>query len=542
MVAAVSATGQLLVRGLSSSSGVSQITGTSGNTLYGPISCIEILGNTNALSNASMRKALGKYNIVQPIASLLTTPPGTTTAAVFSDINAQAALVSNTYSTVGQYFMEEDFYQNTGVTGFNNHALFALMTLYPEWWLSSTWPAITNVNGDPNMWVTLSTSDCPRYTISSVGSITGPGSVDFNEACAWLEWQQTVNGNCHALNASDPALVANPYMGFMMHDNQFQVPYYGGKWLAPSGDTTTYPGNDIPATNAPVMTPLAQGHQRMVNKGKALAPNIKQMGNCDHYNHGATVAHGGAAFYDPAVQGLYDIVYCEGPFNSFAENGGGCSTFYSTSNVSTLVQAMLDYEILCDRTKRGNCVAIFGEGPGYNATTFQAIPWPTLQSSFAAADWQAWRYMHVFAMLMNNADFGGTAWGAGFNLATVSGEVAYADEFDAGNTRGVNWWGPRLTARNMVPWSLYPAAGGRTYGLWRGDYTNAVGILNPKGNGPQTFQPGFAGHFLPTTTRAFGNATTGWAMGDPAYNSGLAFTATTNITLQDRDAIVLLRS
>ena len=117
MVAAVSATGQLLVRGLSSSSGVSQITGTSSNTLYGPISCIEILGNTNALSNASMRKALGKYNIVQPIASLLTTPPGTTTAAVFSDINAQAALVGNTYSTVGQYFMEEDFYQNTGVTG-----------------------------------------------------------------------------------------------------------------------------------------------------------------------------------------------------------------------------------------------------------------------------------------------------------------------------------------------------------------------------------------------------------------------------------------
>ena len=71
------------------------------------------------------------------------------------------------------------------------------MTLYPEWWLSSTWPAITNVNGDQirriYMWVTLSTSDCPRYTISSVGSITGPGSVDFNEACAWLEWQQTVN-------------------------------------------------------------------------------------------------------------------------------------------------------------------------------------------------------------------------------------------------------------------------------------------------------------------------------------------------------------
>jgi len=70
-----------------------------------------------------------------------------------------------------------------------------------------------------------------------------------------------------------------------------------------------------------------------------------------------------------------------------------------------------------------------------------------------------------------------------------------------------------------------------TYGIWRADYGNFSWLINPKGNGTQTINMPYSGHFL---------ATLGY--GDATVNTGAAFTTATQFTFSDRDAICVRNS
>jgi Hypothetical glycosyl hydrolase family 15 len=117
-------------------------------------------------------------------------------------------------------------------------------------------------------------------------------------------------------------------------------------------------------------------------------------------------------------------------------------------------------------------------------------------------DYQAFRYGFA-SCLMNDGYYSFTSNSVGYY------GVVWFDEYNAKLGAAT---GPPPTA----PWQN---------GVWRRDFTNGIALVNPKGNGPQTV----------TLEKPFVKIK---GTQDPAVNNGQTVT---QVTLQDRDGIILLR-
>ena len=138
-------------------------------------------------------------------------------------------------------------------------------------------------------------------------------------------------------------------------------------------------------------------------------------------------------------------------------------------------------------------------------TIMQAVSAPKLvlfNQWGSPTDYQSFRYGFA-SCLMNDGYYGFTS------SATRYHGVVWFDEYNAK-------LGAAVGAPPTSAWQK---------GVWRRDFTNGIALVNPKGNGPQTVTLG--GTFV----KIKGSQ-------DPAVNNGQT---ATQVTLQDRDGLILLR-
>jgi Hypothetical glycosyl hydrolase family 15 len=117
-------------------------------------------------------------------------------------------------------------------------------------------------------------------------------------------------------------------------------------------------------------------------------------------------------------------------------------------------------------------------------------------------DYQSMRY-GLASCLMNDGYYSFTSLSGGYS------GVVWFDEYNA----------------NLGDSTGAPPTGAWQKGVWRRDFTNGIALVNPKGNGPQTV----------TLETPFVKLS---GTQDPAVNNGATVT---QVTLQDRDGIILLR-
>jgi hypothetical protein len=413
-------------------------------------------------------------------------------------VKAQATAAGNYCKTL-VYQIDNEWWPSTSAVGFFDYAMLAALNLSPYWWLVSNYPGTTQVasqDGLPKV-ATNTTSASPVVNVASMGSIVGPGNVNCPQMLAWLFYQEYVLGNSKALNSSNPVYPANPYLDGVLQDNQETSPSVSGCWL---NTAVNYVCN-FSTQNPSVMPAQATGFSQRVAKMRSLYSTTPggtpflNGGNCGGFPFGS------AAVYPAAVHGLYDIAMAENPFGLFEYYGGSVYT--------TMLAAFVAYEVLLNQAPGNYCV-ILTESPSSVGTT-QTPFTSSLQSAWLASDWQAIRYQLGNAMLMR------WSWWIG----PAAGQVWQFDEVLGGTTYNkLNWAGQPVGARSLTPWLAQGP-----YGLYLANFDNCVWIINPKGNGAQTFNMPFSGHFL--ATLGYGGS----------YNNGAAFTASTRMTLQDRDAV-----
>lgn len=521
----VTATAQDTAGNISAASATTSFTTASSSTIAPfPVAFSDALGNvTPEYPSSAWQNIVCRFGLIQ-ISGIpnLGSAMGISPASLMATLKSKAAAAGSAYCKIIQYMMEQDFWTSSSVPGFFDYCMLAALNANAGWWLTSSYPSLTKVTGDTNHSVTQMTSFCPTYNMATVGTITGPGVVNLPQFFAWKEYQQFVAGNTGKLNSSDPQdtldNTPNPNVDGFEHDNRFMIPRSSGNW---ANNATTYIGFS-PSSMAPIIHPLHVGDAAMVNMFKSLMPSVLQMGNCDHFNYAGSA--GTSAVYDAAEIGLWDYVMAEHLLN----NAGYQKN--TAANWNAFNTAMINFEQLA-KPGSGYVIAEL-TGNGSN-DSWQS----TLQSSFTAYptannDWQVGRFNYCYAALMHDPTGSGANWMPGIRNPNSS-SIKWFDEYDKGGTQ-LNWMGQPNSARSLTPW--LPAGSGSNgvggtygpYGVLKRDYANGGIILNPFGNGPQTFNMPYSGHFLVTTTNH----------GDPHYNTGAAFTAGTSITLQDRDAIV----
>jgi Chitobiase/beta-hexosaminidase C-terminal domain len=462
-------------------------------------------GNQNAFGSQAFLTGAAKYNqivlgwylgIEQGI---LANYPGMTMPNVLKTLKTNAAVAGNPSCKTLLYQIENEWFQTTGDSGFNDHARLNVLNANAYWWLSSNYPGTTHVTSQDGLpkGATNITNTTPSYNITAVGSLTGPGNVNLMQFLAWLEVQQMVLGLSSSANSSDPATTPNPYLDGIMHDNQEQSPYVSGCWLT---TPTVYTG--VAGTNnAALNTPCAAGYAQLIAAQRALQPNLLQLGNCDNFNYGLS------AVYPSAVQGLYDAPMLENPFGLFEQFAG--------SNFNNLLTTFVNFEVLLN-VKTGNYVVGLINGPSASGST--VTYWTAAQSTFAASDWQAWRYQAAIFTMMR--------WRVSIRNPLPT-PVYWFDELDGAGALGVNWMGAPSGARNLTKIVGSPG----TYGLFQADFANGSVIINPKNNGIQTINMPYSGSYLGYN-----------GFGDKLVNTGASFTTANSHTFQDRDAIFISRA
>lgn len=105
-----------------------------------------------------------------------------------------------------------------------------------------------------------------------------------------------------------------------------------------------------------------------------------------------------------------------------------------------------------------------------------------------------------------------------FSASSDYTTVLWYDEFDLAGTADTGWLGAPTDGPQLSEWSN---------GVYRRRFANGMVLVNPKGNGQKTVTVGAGYHRINGTQ-------------DPTTNNGQAVTST--VTLQDRDALILVKS
>lgn len=453
-------------------------------------------------TNTAYLQGLAKYNFVEGVynmAQQVAIPAATNMAS----IKSFAAAAGNPWCKILQYNIINEWWPSTGSAGFFNNALLALLNATPLWWLTSTWPTLTQVTSqdNDNRKATNISDTTQVVNVATVGSVTGPGNVNYVQANVWLWLQQYVLGKAHALNASDPSVPANPNVDGMAIDNQeIGCPYVSGNWLNTSTFYSCSAGQLVPA----VQGPTQHGYQQAIDMVRSVYPTVPDgsefliLGNVDGYGLGA------GAPYKTSIQGKYDLPMAEDPFGRYEQNQG--------ATYSTMLASLAGMEV-CLRPGLNHFMVGLMESMAFNGNV-GPINFPTNQSSWTAAHWQAARYQFANLTMLR--------WVAMFSNPVSPTNIWFFDELLGGSPNVFQWLGQPIGARNLTPLAD---------GTYQADFTNGSLRVNPKGNPVKTFNMPYSGHFL--ATAGFGDAT---------YNTGAAFTTATTRTLQTRDAIFFKKS
>jgi hypothetical protein len=406
-----------------------------------------------------------------------------------------------------------------GNTGYVN---LAALTAHPDWWLATvgapSGPAgpgpnsNTIFNGGTNpQYCTLLSDACTAYDFATVGSVTGPGMVNFAQWWAWVAYMHycvgtgdtsSISGGASkpVLDSSDPATGPNVSRNCnFFWDNRLYANSNGGNW---ENNSTYYTQNDLTAGAS-----MANAYKQGLVTFRSYAGNSprapKHMINSTHYVH---------AFYPAAIQNLAEYPMMEwwaGYWEPFD---------YTTFSAMLAMFA----EFASNMTAPGGNWGTFFEGPGNKiggtggapgaAGTFGAV-WSVTQPSWTAADWQAWRWQAASVTM---------GLGIAMTRFVQGSGTSWFDELDAG-VGDYNWLG----AQTVAP---YAWSGSGVNAVWRADYTGgSVLVLPREATAAQTFNLPYSGNFCTHTANH----------SDANYCKGTAFTTANQFTMQPRDGLFI---
>ncbi|MGA3129881.1 MAG: Ig-like domain-containing protein [Terracidiphilus sp.] len=454
----------------------------------------------------------------------------------------------------------------------NIYAHFTSLISKNNWWLYNK--GTTQANGLPGPEVISSGSGTNNST-TWVWNITHNVQPDSTFGYPYVAagnyvYHEFINGNMSAFPDASGAYqkpsqaIQNSSADFdgIFLDNCWYGPLQSGDWLrngAPdSSETTTNPG-DIFITNPSVIASYQQSNAEFAQTLHSLssAAGSTKMAICNNGNFveasylgstpGSPIGTGNAPAGPTAIGSLYQQF--EGGVDEAAIGASFSRETYQGFN-----SAMHQYMDLMDMMASPKLETFNQEGLLVNGS-----------DAYNSAPGQAIRYGITMA-LMNDGYYAGEVAPDHIGPGYIPGSPGYPstntvfnnakywwEEYDGGgigpgylgqpinNANGAVQRSPRWAYGNTVgisennPYIATVGGYGLPGGVWAREFQNGIAIVNPKGNGPVTLDinkdlggPGVWKHFQ-------GN--------DPAItndaNDGTVVTS--NLTLQDRDGIILLR-
>jgi hypothetical protein len=307
-----------------------------------------------------------------------------------------------------------------------------------------------------------------------------------------------VKGNDEAMGGKS-LIPANAYLDFFWNDNRFSYPRAAGCWE--SNGTVYTPNTTGMNTIRPLMhAAFAQQAAIYHSYGLLYAGNFDISQFYGNTTNPPTV--------DAVIAGKVDLPNWEAPLGQYFSRGNSLSW-------SQLVQAALNFEQLSKNGPSG-CAWIM---EGAQDDSQASGGFPTTQSSWTAAQWQAARYQIGMVAMLN--------W---ILNCYVGDTVLWFDEFDSGVGK-LGWLGPPLyTGANRIlaptngPLVVIPFTNGKVY-LYPNQAANDTTT-----SGAQYTLNGISGHHITYTVTPSGSLPYG-------VTSGAAFTS---LTMNARDAVFTL--
>jgi hypothetical protein len=453
---------------------------------------------------------------------------GTNFAAAFAAIKGYAAAGHTVYT--GFYTLADSWYQNAagaisqgnadvwkanGMSG-SLAGMTGPFSLYAGSY-GSGGPAATG-NGNPAQYGANYTDACPKYNITAVGSVTGPGTVNWSEFAAWGSWQSLANGNLAAMgNNGTPAFPANSHCDFWYQDNLVMFPITGGSYF---NNSTIYSSSSADAT---LRASTEQGWIDSWNMIQSLQPT--------QVSGGPALVGGNFRMY--GYPGNPTPVIDQTNVCQIAgfENGIGFQAPFTT--FAGFLKEMMLYEEYTGRPDL--CWFNIECGNPSNGALNQTYL-PGAQSGWSAQNWRSVRYQIGIALLMR--------WVAAFQNNHGSYTWAF-DELDAG-TNSAGYLGAPTGTRPVnastgayVPPNSTAASAYSIYGIITILFQNGVGYLYPAATGDT--QSGSNITLTSAYLQGGGGTTLTYTVegsnGPPSIPSN---TAVTSITIQPRDFVILL--
>jgi hypothetical protein len=395
-----------------------------------------------------------------------------------------------------------------------------------HWWLyQSTYGGTIAQTGDGD---TSQAIDYGADDVTGVGfgqpAASGPGA-----GLRPAEWFAHHFYNVYMSKAgvygTKPGLGAPSLDGFFA-DNQFVEARGGGDWNRDGVD-------DGSALTAHPSRWMQQGQADFFAKFQSLAPGKFNFGN-----------YGGEYGQAGATPGPMSQVFHGGLYESLIGKS------WSLDSYKTFDQILTAFNKAFDVTQAPHLVCMGGTIPNGGSTLSGNLPFAgtwNAPSTAVNGEYQ-WARYNLGTCLMTDgyciisSQLDKTGASNSYDSAVAS--LRYYDEYGGNYAATPGSSVPPLPtssdapARGYLGWPLAGPSGSRQtqarwkkgtgLGVFAREFDNGIVILNPKGNGVVTISP----TDLPGTWHRLSGVQA------PAVNSGAAFTG---VTLQDRDAIILLR-
>ena len=485
-----------------------------------PISSSILLDSPSGyITSTAGQQAQAKYNYVCLQGNGF--QGGTNFASAFSAIKGFAAAGHTVYT--GFYTLADSWYPNGTAPADDTPKAKALSGLLAgqsgPFGLGSssfgTSPFAATGNGIASQVGANYTSACPSMNITAVGSVTGPGSVNWSQFCAWYDYQSLVNGNLAAMGNPTSAFPANSHVDFWYRDNLIVFPITGGYYT---------PGTNYGSSsnNATLRADAEAGWIQAVAKSHSLQPTQV---------NGSPVLCGGnfqcfATSNAPVIDtpNAFQIVGFENPV-------GYSAAFLSFAG---FLQRMMFMEGYAVGNRPDYCWFNIECGNPSNGA-FNGTFLPNAQSSWSAQNWRSVRYQIGLSLLMR--------WVVAFQNNNGT-STWWMDEFDAGVSGNGGYLGTPPGSRPVNSSGAYvsfntASAAAYAAGIWTIPFAGGTGYLYPAATGDT--QSG--SNITLTSSKLQGGSgktltyTVEGGNGPPGIPNN---TIVTSITIQPRDFVVLV--
>jgi hypothetical protein len=408
---------------------------------------------------------------------------GETHNAIFAAIKTKSLSYGAAFPTLGSIYYMPMESSVDGVTGNSPTFEYRVGNINASnWFLLSSYPSGSIVDsatasGQLQLSINQANLGANSVTLANSGPTVNPAptaGMTFWAAEAYYWWQGYTQGTFASLFDESHATAACPHCDTFFLDNQNSYPVVTGAWAQ---NTTSYP------PNATTSAWLQQGNAQGISAQRSV-DHLLLIGNSDWFeesNYHSTAL-------DPTGVALYDAIFDE------AVIGQSYSLFAERGFTTTFAQG-----ISAEQQVNASGAVIWNvQNPS------ASLSWPSTQSSWTTAEWQAWRSYAAWAQMR----------GYYFAPGQYSNSTLFVgDEMYQNGT--VGWLGPAIDPPQSTPY--YSTLG--SLGVYRRRFLNGEILWNPPGNGNQTVTDTFTGFKYITTTLG----------GDGTTNSGLAVGASVSL-------------